>query len=363
MPADLEFTGERFLPGALGDIAYEHWHRYAFALRFVAGKRVLDAACGEGYGTSLLATRAAAAIGVDIDPATVAHARKVYAEPANLRYEIGSATALPLADGSVDVVVSFETIEHLPAAAQPAMLAEFARVLTPDGLLVISSPNRKRYSDDRAYQNPFHLHELYRDEFARLLDASFPQRRWFHQTPVVASALWSDTTTGGSCEAWVGDGHQVMPTPLPEAMYYVVVAARNAAALPHAVPVLSLFSDRADSELARAEANAREVLRLDALLRESNAARDRQTDHIRHLEDIVHFRDRIIEERGAQLAALNQSNSAMQETLREEEASHRAQDAALAAQERVIEYRGSLRWWLRLPWLRVRRLWSRWTGG
>jgi septal ring factor EnvC (AmiA/AmiB activator) len=161
-----------------------------------------------------------------------------------------------------------------------------------------------------------------------------------------------------------------MPTPLPEAMYYVVVAARNAAALPHAVPVLSLFSDRADSELARAEANAREVLRLDALLRESNAARDRQTDHIRHLEDIVHFRDRIIEERGAQLAALNQSNSAMQETLREEEASHRAQDvalaaqdAALAAQERVIEYRGSLRWWLRLPWLRLRRLWSRWTGG
>ena len=72
---DLEFTGERFIPGAAGDMAYEHWHRYAFARRFAAGKRALDAACGEGYGTVLLATVSKETIGVDIDEAVIAHAR------------------------------------------------------------------------------------------------------------------------------------------------------------------------------------------------------------------------------------------------------------------------------------------------
>jgi hypothetical protein len=256
------------------------------------------------------------------------------------------------------------------------MLAEFARVLAPDGLLVISSPNRKRYSDDRLYQNPFHLHELYRDEFARLLDRHFPQQRWFHQTPVVASALWGEATGGGS-EAWVGDGHHVAPMTPPDGMYYLVVAARDAAAMPAAGPALSLFTDRADSELVRAEANAREVMRLDALLRDRDAALDRQTGHIHHLEEIVHFRDRIIEERDRQLAAAQQRNSALQESLQEHDAllrtaqrqlaelelERRTQDAALEAQERVIAYRGSLRWWLQLPWVRAKRLWSRVARG
>ena len=48
MNADLEFDGERYVPGTPGEIAYEHWHRYAFVRRFAKGKRVLDAACGEG---------------------------------------------------------------------------------------------------------------------------------------------------------------------------------------------------------------------------------------------------------------------------------------------------------------------------
>ena len=73
--ADLAFTGERFLPACTGEIAYEHWHRYAFARRFVAGKRVLDAACGEGYGSALLGEAAASVVGVDIDAAMLARAR------------------------------------------------------------------------------------------------------------------------------------------------------------------------------------------------------------------------------------------------------------------------------------------------
>src|SRR6476646_11769522 len=149
MSADLEFTGERYVPGTVGEIAHEHWHRYAFARSFVGGRRVLDVACGEGYGSALLGGVAAHVTGVDIDLRTLAHARAAYAGRANVEFIEGSAAALPLPDASVDVVVSFETIEHLPALDQPRMLAEFARVLSSDGFLILSSPNRPEYSEGR----------------------------------------------------------------------------------------------------------------------------------------------------------------------------------------------------------------------
>src|SRR5438093_3677742 len=159
-PSAPEITGERFLPSCSGEIAYEHWHRYAFARRFVAGKRVLDAACGEGYGTGLLGGVAANVIGIDIDIATIDRARATYGDGKRIRFIASSCTGLPLPSASFDVVVSFETIEHLVAADQLAMLIEFARVLTPDGLLLMSSPNRRLYSDGRNYVNPHHLREL-----------------------------------------------------------------------------------------------------------------------------------------------------------------------------------------------------------
>src|SRR5688572_7250055 len=148
IPAELEFTGERFVPGVPGEIVYEHVHRYAFARRLATGRRVLDAACGEGYGSALLAQVAVDVIGVDVDGATIAHARSTY--PArNLTFTEASVTSIPVASGSIDLVVSFETIEHLKASDQPLMLAEFARVLAPEGVLLVSSPNRPEYSDRR----------------------------------------------------------------------------------------------------------------------------------------------------------------------------------------------------------------------
>jgi ubiquinone/menaquinone biosynthesis C-methylase UbiE len=119
----LTFTGERFTPEVRGPIWYEHWHRYAFVASIVRGLRVLDAACGEGYGSFLLARAAAQVTGIDISADAVTHARERYAS-SNLAFIQGSVTQLPIPDHSVDVVVSFETIEHL--APQREMLAEFA---------------------------------------------------------------------------------------------------------------------------------------------------------------------------------------------------------------------------------------------
>ena len=75
MSSDLPFTGERFIPGVPGEIWLEHWHRYHFAARWAMGRRVLDVACGEGYGTALLARTAAQVTGVDISTQAIGHAQ------------------------------------------------------------------------------------------------------------------------------------------------------------------------------------------------------------------------------------------------------------------------------------------------
>lgn len=166
----LRWTGERLLPTSPRAIAYEHLHRYAIACGLAGGKRVLDIACGEGYGANLLAGYAVEVIGIDIDAAAIAHAAAEYRRP-NLRFVKGDCLAIPLPDQSVDLVASFETIEHL--REHDRFLAEIRRVLTPTGLLVISSPDRTEYARVSIQPNPFHLAELTHEDFAKLLSREF----------------------------------------------------------------------------------------------------------------------------------------------------------------------------------------------
>ena len=123
----MKFTGERYVPTEQGEIRLEHYHRYALVLDLVSGKDVLDLACGEGYGTSLISEIARSVVGVDISEEAIKHAASVYSKK-NLTFQIDNANKLNLADASFDVVVSFETIEHL--IEQSEMLAEISRVLT-----------------------------------------------------------------------------------------------------------------------------------------------------------------------------------------------------------------------------------------
>ena len=365
MSYPLEFTGERFVPGTEGEIAHEHWHRYVFARRFGVGRRVLDVACGEGYGSALLCEVADAVVGVDIDAPTIAHAAKTYANRATLRFVRGSVAALPFAPASFDAIVSFETVEHIDALAQQSMVAEFARVLAPGGVVLLSSPNRPEYSDARRYKNPFHLHELDRDELGRLLDGQFPAQRWYRQRRYLGSALWAEESAEGF-EAFSADAEGAAPALLPVPLYFVVIAARAERDLPPQRPTLSLLSDREDREWKRIDGQAREVLRLDALLYDRDAALDRQTAHIHHLEALIAERD-------ARLAVVETAlNATRAQLASESEQARNARDSlenecrrlerAIAAQERIIAYRQSARWWVALPWLRLRLLWKRIAG-
>lgn len=242
----LEFTGERFTPECVREIWYEHWHRYVFARAFAQGKRVLDAACGEGYGSAMLAASAASVLGMDIAESAVAHARQRYARHANLRFEQGDCTALSCGDAQFDLVVSFETLEHV--AAQEALIAGFARALSPDGLLIVSSPDKRTYSEKSGFRNEFHVRELYREELLALLQPHFPFVRLYGQKLLFQSAIWA--LDGGVGAAHVATSRQGEPRSGfdYEPLYYIAVCGCRP--LPEGLPQLALFGDAEESVYA-----------------------------------------------------------------------------------------------------------------
>jgi len=242
---DLPFTGERFVPGAKGEIWVDHWHRYHFAARWCEGRRVLDVACGEGYGTALLARHAAHVTGVDISAEAVAHAQAAYADLANARFVAAPCTALPLPDASVDVAVSFETIEHI--REQDEFLAELSRVLAPDGIVILSCPNKLEYSDKRGYANEFHVKELYRDELEALVAARFQHLAWYGQRPSFFSVIAPEAEPARGQLVEVSEDDPARATRrLSDPLYFLLVASRDRAAVQAAAPVLSVMADRGD---------------------------------------------------------------------------------------------------------------------
>ncbi|MEO7254420.1 MAG: class I SAM-dependent methyltransferase [Casimicrobium sp.] len=236
----LTFTGERFLPECAGEIIYEHWHRYLIAHGQATDKRVLDIPCGEGYGSNLLATGAGSVLGIDISSEAVAHATARY-DKENLRFVAADCTNIPEPNASFDVIISFEMIEHI--TAQEAFLQEVARLLKPDGLLIISSPNRPEYSDRTGYKNEYHVKELDRAELKGLLDPHFPAQTWFAQRAAFHSMIWPLESPATGAVALTSEGDAAYPEPL----YFVVFCARNKARLEGIKSELSLVTDREQS--------------------------------------------------------------------------------------------------------------------
>lgn len=216
------WTGERLETFIYSRDAIEHLHRYAIVNDYIANKVVLDIACGEGYGSNSIAEKAKLVYGVDIDAVTVANAAKKYKKD-NLKFSVGDAIKIPFEDASIDVVVSFETIEHHDKHDE--MMAEIKRVLKPEGLVIISTPDKHYYSDVPNFKNKFHVKELYKDEFSKLIGNYFNHHQLVTQGYYDGISVIQEDQPTFSLPVFTGDYSQIFKketNPL-----YVIAIASN----------------------------------------------------------------------------------------------------------------------------------------
>lgn len=311
----MEFSGERFLPHLRGAIAYEHFHRYGFCAPWVSGLKVLDAACGEGYGSAYLARFASDVVGIDIDEPTIVEARARYVGSGNLLFDVGDVRRLPYDDGSFDIVVCFETIEHV---AEPAvLLREVVRVLRPRGRLIVSTPNRPVYALRGSPSNPFHLHEFDLPEFQAALNESFPNVAVLGQRFHLVSAL------GQVGETPVAQGGEILckspDTSLDDAaltavepVYFVAVCSKAKEPLPTLRP--SLFLDPGDDLWAEQVKTLRWASGVDKELDAFRAAVDQSRRERDELEKRLE-RESLATERLAALGLGQSGQAALTQTL------------------------------------------------
>ena len=171
-----------------GLIAAEHLARYWLAADLASGLDVLDAGCGVGYGAEMIARAGASrVVGIDLAPEAIATASERAGELAD--FQVGDVQDLPFDEGSFDLVVCFEVLEHLEDP-EPAITA-LKGVLREGGLLIVSSPNRGVYPPG----NPHHLHEFTLEELRDALTARFANVVLMRQHPWLASLIDSGTLT------------------------------------------------------------------------------------------------------------------------------------------------------------------------
>lgn len=188
----VKFTGERLVLGEVDkELEIEHLDRYRFASQFVEGKTVLDAACGTGYGSAMLSQKAKSVVGIDIDDETIQFASSQYGNE-NINFCTASVTNIPANKHEFDIVVSFETIEHIDGESQGLFLREVLRTLKPDGLFVVSTPNHEIYA--KRGNNEFHKHELSFFEFKNLLELRFGYVKFFTQKWEICNVVVPEST-------------------------------------------------------------------------------------------------------------------------------------------------------------------------
>ena len=219
----MKFTGERMIPERNKDreIYMEHIARYSFALQFVKNKKVLDIACGSGYGSQMIIENGAKHVtGVDISEEAILYCKNEY-QHKNLEFKVGNVAKIPLEDDSVDVIISFETLEHVNEDVQREFLLEINRVLKRDGFLVISTPN----SLVSPVGNEFHLKELNKDEFEIYLKSCFKSVKIYYQSDIQASYIFSEKTMQNKLEKDVFDINKIVNYKKNESYFLIAVCS------------------------------------------------------------------------------------------------------------------------------------------
>lgn len=223
----MEATGERFIPSVMDWplVAHEHWHRYYFASQYIKDKIVLDIACGSGYGTNFLADHAKEITGIDIAEESVVYAQKNFPHE-RITFKQGSIANIPLPDKSIDVIISFETIEHVDEQIQTQAMQEFKRVLKDNGILIISTPNVN--SPEHNPDNEYHFKEFHTDEFVEFLKSHFEFVTYGGQDIRFASTIYDSE----NCEAKIHFsnypelGKAVLP-PKSAAKYIIAICSNK----------------------------------------------------------------------------------------------------------------------------------------
>lgn len=224
-----DFSGERFVyaPSEM-EVELEHVHRYVVAAEFCNDRKVLDAASGSGYGSAILGQTAQQVVGLEIDAESVRHATETYGSD-HVTFRAGNVMDTGLPDEAFDVIVSVETLEHVDN--HQMMLREFSRVLKPDGILIISTPDKPVYNRHLTEPNPFHVSELARDEFFRLLRSFFPTVEFYGQRAVFGSLLAKASDDWRALMSFRRDGDTGLVQArniYDEAMYIVAVCGKGA---------------------------------------------------------------------------------------------------------------------------------------
>lgn len=217
-------ASERLNVENISDVSIEHLHRYALSTDLVKNKIVLDIASGEGYGSYMLSKSANKVIGVDIDGASILNSREKYIG-GNLEFIQGSTSNIPLSNHSVDVIISYETIEH--HNEHNKMMLEIKRVLKPGGKLLISSPDKLNYSDKTGHINEFHVKELYKDEFVELISKHFLNYSIMYQKFISASIIISNNSHS-DFKLYQGDFEKVSEYDFSANAMYILCLASDA---------------------------------------------------------------------------------------------------------------------------------------
>jgi ubiquinone/menaquinone biosynthesis C-methylase UbiE len=269
-------------------IVAEHRGRYLWAAPLAHEQKVLDAGCGTGYGLTILKDAGATRIvGVDISAEAVATASKA-GDGERVEVVQGDVAALPFADGEFDLVVCFEVIEHVED--RDTVLDELSRVLGPEGILCISTPNRLVYPPG----NPHHIHEYEPEEFDQALAQRFTRVTLYRQAAWLASALLSDGefATEGSDQPFSSLIAKTVPKAPGEEVFTVAVASQREtppqrALLSLAEPFeVSWWQQQVQAAQEEATAYRRQALtevlaqRRETAVAQGDALRERESSHI-----------------------------------------------------------------------------------
>lgn len=338
---------ERAAPDQMSEhlMESEHRGRYLWAAALASGLTVLDAGCGTGYGSEIIAAAGARrVVGVDISEEAIDYARSSSLHAAS-EFQVGGLHDLPFEDASFDLAVCFEVIEHVEE--QPRAIAQLRRVLKPSGVLAISSPNRDVYPPG----NPHHLHEFVPEELKQVLAEEFTNVRLYRQSPWLTAAIFNDeqsSTTGVEHELSTKVVKVASVSP-GEEMYTVALASNDELPEAHAVALmgkpfelrwwqeqLTAAREHLQETLPRLTEELQSAAREAATLRQTTAtARENELNSARRLLEV----ETLLADALARVAALTEAYDAHKRQLAQLQERIERADRVHLAMKRSLSWR------------------------